>query len=37
MFKAGETNPRKLNFVWWHPEAGLIFKGPGTKWYVGPG
>jgi hypothetical protein len=35
MFKAGDTNPRKLNFVCWHSMAGLIFKGPGAKWYMG--
>jgi len=37
MFKAGDTNPRKINFVCWHLVAGLIFKGPSAKWYVGPG
>lgn len=36
MFKAEDTNPGKLNFVWWHPVAGLIFKGSGAKWYVWP-
>ena len=31
LFKAGDTNPRKLNFVLWHPIAGLIFNPLNTN------